>query len=267
MRYAIASWDFPQDDVPLARQVEWFADHGFDAVSFDPPKQPSLLDRAQLQDVATVVRRRNLAVTLHGSSPIDPATVGLLAERFGPRLLNVTMNPIMRPDSRGNLVDARRIAAHLSEIERITRGTDVCFGVEDIPRDSLALEFYREAFEQLLGCPRFGTLIDLGHMNMWLQTQEYYRGISPSQYLANVPVPIVEVHVHDNDGRRDSHQPLRAGNLAVGEAAAALRGRGFDRVSTIEISPAAHGATVSQCRPAAVESLHIWRSVCQGSAQ
>ena len=267
MRYAIASWDFLLEGVPLARQIEWFADRGYDAVSFDPPRQPDLLEAGPLGEVTAVVRDRDLTVTLHGSFLIEPATVCVLAGRFGERLLNVTMNAPARPDSRGDLVDAGRVAARLEEIERATRGTDICFGTEDVPRDRLALEFYREAFEPLLACPRFGIIIDLGHMNMWLRTQEYYRGVSPSRYLADVPVPIIEVHVHDNCGRRDSHRPLGAGNLAVDEAAGALRRRGFDRVSTIEISPSSHGATVPESLPAAVESLRIWRTAFEKSGQ
>jgi sugar phosphate isomerase/epimerase len=260
MKYAVATWDLHDENVPLAREVAWYADHGFDAVSFDPASQRDLLTTPEGAAVKRVVEERDLAVTVHSHAPLDPADAGRYLDLFGARLLNITMNPVAWHDSRGILIDAKRLCGIMREIERVTRGTGVCFGTEDVPRDRMALEFYKNDLEPLLGHPRYGVIIDLGHMNLWLHTQEYYRGVTCADYLSGVPVPILEVHVHDNHGDKDSHSPLGAGNLDIKAAAGALRRIGFDRVSTIEIDPSNHGKTAAEFKLKAVENIAAWKA-------
>jgi sugar phosphate isomerase/epimerase len=261
MKCALASWDFQYAGPSLAEHVAWMADAGLEAVSFDPCAQRELLDGGVLREVAAEVGRRNLPVTLHGSALIAPAEVAQLAEALGSRLLNVTMNPAAWHDSRGILIDAKRCGQRMREIEAITRGTQIRIGIEDYPRDRLALEFYREHLAGLLQCERFGTLIDLGHMNYWLQTQAYYkdRGITIEKYLAGVPVPIWEVHVHDNDGTRDGHLALGEGNFDVDAAARGLAAIGFDRIATFEIGGLARGEAPELARRKGLESVRRWR--------
>jgi sugar phosphate isomerase/epimerase len=261
MRYGIASWDYPEPGVALREQVQWWADRGFDAVSFEPD-QLLQLTPSQRDAVCGFLAERDLTVTVHGSRLVLADTVRALQDMLGDRLLNVTMNPVMWGDSRGTLLDARRMGRLLGEICAATEGTPLHFGIEDFPRDELALEFFREDLEGVLSSPRFGTIIDLGHMNLWLQSREYYRGVTPASYLAGVPVPILEVHVHDNAGQKDDHGYLGFGNMDVRAVADGLRGTGFDAVCTIEVSPASYGASVEEGKLQAAESLQVWKANC-----
>ncbi len=258
MRYGIASWDYPEPDVPLRQQVQWWADHGFDAISFTAD-QLLQLDPSHQGALCDLLAERELAVTVHNAQLVPADIARALGDLLGERLINVTMNPVMWHDSRGVLLDARKMGRLLGEIAAATRGTPLHFGIEDFPRDKLALDFFREDISGVLSNPRFGTIIDLGHMNYWLQSREYYQDVTPAAYLAGVPVPILEVHVHDNAGK-DDHGYLGFGNMDVPAVADALRRTGFDGISTIEVSPLSYGESVAHGKLQAVESLQIWRA-------
>jgi sugar phosphate isomerase/epimerase len=193
------------------------------------------------------------------------ADVETLLGRFGERLRVLTMDPCMTADSCGYSYDGARMARFLRQVEEATRATSVRFGVEDFPLDALALERDRAGLEPLLRCPRYGALIDLGHLNLRLKSGGYFRRLSPADYIRRVPVPILEVHVHDNAGDRDSHGPIGFGNVAFEEIARALRAVGFDGVSTIEIAPSFHGSTPAASKPRATESLERWRTLWEGA--
>lgn len=103
-------------------------------------------------------------------------------------------------------------------------------------------------FERLhtrLGDPALGLLLDLGHLNI-----AYRSGLlgaaTPADFVAASPLPIWEIHVHDNNGTSDRHWPLGEGNLDVETVAQALLRRGFDGYVTLEMilldaaSPASH---------------------------
>ena len=87
----------------------------------------------------------------------------------------------------------------------------------------------------------------------------YFSALTPSEYLARLPVPLIEVHVHDNAGDQDSHSPLGSGNIPFEAVAQGLHGIGFDGVSTIEIAPSFHGSSPEESRPRAKDSLEQWR--------
>jgi sugar phosphate isomerase/epimerase len=115
-------------------------------------------------------------------------------------------------------------------------------GVEDFPRDARARDFFRQALAPLLDSPRLGILIDLGHMHFWLNSRPCYRGVTPKQYIAGVPLRIREVHVHDNDGTSDAHRPLGEGTMDIAAVARALRAVGFDGVCTVEVVEGERGS-------------------------
>ena len=263
MRYGIAVWNFREDGVPLVRLVEEFADAGFDAVSF-LPGQLVQCSGAEAQEVASLLRQRGLVATVHGNFQMTFADVETLVGRLGDRLVALTMDAAMTTDSCGQFYDGPKMAQLLAEVEDITDGTTVRFGVEDFPLDRLALDHYREDLGPLLDCPRYGTLIDLGHLNLRLHQSDYFRNMTPADYIRRVPLPIIEVHVHDNQGERDSHAPIGFGDVPFAEIAPALRAAGFDGLSTIEIAPSFHGSTPAQSKPKAGESLDAWRALWEG---
>ena len=80
-----------------------------------------------------------------------------------------------------------------------------------------------------------GALLRQSTRRFWLHSRPYYEGVTPEEYLSNVPVPITEVHVHDNDGTRDAHRPLGTGTNDIQAAARGLSRAGFDGTCTIEV--------------------------------
>jgi sugar phosphate isomerase/epimerase len=230
MIYAAASWNLHNGSrVPDGLVAEAVA-AGFTGISFDPGRQD--LKHRWLRKA---VDEHELPVTIHGNDLVTPETVTALYEQFGERIVNVTMNVVIRHDSRGIPIDGGLLCDNLVGILEATAGARFTVGIEDFPRDRLAMGFFAQDLAPLLGLPRFGILIDLGHMHFWLHARPYYSGVSPEQFLANVPVPITEVHVHDNDGTADQHRPLGTGTNDIDAAVRGLRAAGFDGVCTVEV--------------------------------
>jgi len=266
MRYGIAAWNYQEPGVGLPALVASFLDEGFDAVSLQA-HHLARMDRAEAREVAALLARRSAACTLHSNFELTtPADVDAAMDLLGGSLRSLTFDAAMAVDSRGTFYDAPRMAALLRHVEQVSRGTGLRFGVEDFPLDADALAWYRESLEPLLECPRFGMLIDVGHLNLRRHAHPYFRGRSVGDYLAAAPLPVVEVHVHDNTGERDQHGHLGFGNIAFEEVAAGLRRIGFEGVSTIEIAPSFHGSTPAESRPRARESLARWRELWESSA-
>jgi sugar phosphate isomerase/epimerase len=93
----------------------------------------------------------------------------------------------------------------------------------------------------------------------------YFEGVSVAEYLQRVPLPVVEVHLHDNNGERDEHGPFGLGNVDFDEVGEALKAIDFAGVSTIEIAPSFHGSTPADSKPHARASLATWRAIWEGS--
>jgi len=258
MRYAIATWCYREKGVSLLDLVVELADVGFDGVSF-LPAQILELDDAGARGLGAVMDERDLCATVHGSFAMAPCDAVRIIDVLGARLYAMTFDAAKTQSSIGALFDAKEMAGLLSELARESRGTPLLFGVEDFPLDTAALEHYRKDLEPILDCERYGMLIDIGHFNIRTRTHDYYRGKDPEEYLRGAGRRIIEIHVHDNDGKRDSHGPLGSGNADFEAVAKGLRAIGFDGVSTIEICPALHGSLPAESKPKAEEGLEIWR--------
>lgn len=85
-----------------------------------------------------------------------------------------------------------------------------------------------------LGDPALGMLLDLGHLNI-AHRSRLLEANTPADFVASCPIPIWEIHVHDNDGSSDRHWPLGEGNVEVEAVAQALLGGGFDGYVTLEV--------------------------------
>ena len=265
MRYGIAIWNFPEEGATLLQQVDDFADLGFDAISF-LPRQLLECDDAAARDLGSRLRDRGLIATAHGNFEMTRADVETLVARLGDRLRVLSFDPAMTADSRGHFYDGRRMARFLLEVEEATRERGVEFGVEDFPLDALAVDACGDELAPLLECPRYGVLIDVGHLNLRLRKTEYFGRLTPADYVRRVPRPILELHVHDNQGEIDQHAHMGFGNVDFSAVAAGLREIGFDGVSTIEIAPSFHHSTPAESKPMAKDSLEQWRAIWEGTS-
>jgi sugar phosphate isomerase/epimerase len=260
MLTAVATWPFVTREMPLAQRVEQFADLGFEGVSM-LPRQLLDLSEAEAGELVRVLDARSLCATVHGDAGLQPDQVARLLDTLGDRLRCLTIDRAYREDSRGRFYDAEGMAATLGTVASLCAGKELYVAVEDFPLDEAAVAHYRGALEPLLASPRYGILIDVGHLNWRRHRTHYFADLSVGEYIARVPLPIVEVHLHDNDGTRDAHAPLGEGNVDFGEVAAALKTVGFDGVATVEIAPGLHGASPDEELPRLVEAAAIWRGL------
>jgi sugar phosphate isomerase/epimerase len=246
--------------------IEEFAGYGFDAFSFSRQMLTDA-DPKEVSDAAGLLRRRGYAATLHSDFNLTPDMTGRLLKLLGESLCCITFDRVSTEISSGSRYDIGRMQPVLADVAEQTRGTGVRFGVEDFPLDAAALESCREGLRPFLCDERFGTLIDLGHLNHRIRGVDYWRGMTVEDYLAAVPAPIIEIHVHDNKGDRDSHAPIGWGNCDFAAMAGGLRSAGFEGVSTIEVGPRIYGSTPGEARGAASESLRAWRAVWSAAGE
>jgi sugar phosphate isomerase/epimerase len=259
MRYGIACWNYEEEGKPLCELVAEFADMGFTAISF-VQRQIVGLTAGEADDLRSLLESRDLIATVHGACGVSSEHVRMIVERLGTTLRTFTVDPLMKTDSRGSFYDVPSLITPLEELSRLS--DRVLFAIEDFPLDTDAVSFYEESLAGLLANPNYGILVDVGHMNFRRQRDNSgFKGMSPLEYLSRIPLPIIEAHIHDNMGDKDSHGHFGFGNVDFPAVARALKEVGFDGISTIEIAPSFHGSTPTQSKPFARQSLDIWRSL------
>ena len=183
---------------------------------------------------------------------------------FGEALHAMTFDPAMVRETDTWSHDTARMVPMLSDLIAMSEGTELRVGVEDFPLDEAALDACRADLEPLLACPRYGILIDVGHLNIRVRTDGYHRDVSVAEYFARVPLPVVEIHLHDNGGSKDEHGHFGLGNIDFEEVARALKAIGFQGISTIEIAPSFHGSTPAESKPHSRASLTAWKALWEG---
>lgn len=263
LRYAVAIWNFTEPGVQLLDLVEEFCTFGLDAVSFSSG-QLGKVEPSEWEAVGKLLRERSMAATLHCSFGAAYDGMQAVISSLGESLHAVTFDPAVLQDTPDRRYDWERMSPVLAALEEGTRNTSVRFGVEDFPLSAAALDVAKDCLPAAVReCPRWGILLDLGHMNMRWHQQPDRQSPSIEETIRAVPLPIVEVHVHDNAGDKDSHGYIGLGNAPFPAMARGLAAAGFDGISTIEIAPSFHGATLSADKPRVKESFEIWRDLLQ----
>lgn len=266
MRYGIAVWNFLEPNVPLPALVDEFAGMGFDAVSFSSGQFPKT-ESAEWREVGALLRERGMIATIHNSFQVPVRDIVAAVACLDGSVAAVTFDAAMAVESRGRLYDWQCMGPALVELEGLTRDRAVQFGVEDFPLDQAALDFYADSIPPaVLDSPRLGMLVDLGHLHLRISQDAYFSALTPEAYLGRAALPVMEVHVHDNNGDKDTHGPIGLGDASFAAMARGLRALGFDGVSTIEIAPSFHGSTPAKSKPLAAESLATWRELMEAPA-
>lgn len=263
VKKAIAIWNYCWNAAELPRWIEGFAESGFNAISFHPDQFAAVPER-HLSEVVDLLRSLELASLVHGNVAMDPQLMERMVDAMGDTLKVFSMDSAMRQESRGVLHDAERIQAALSRLRDLTQGTDVRMAIEDFPLDLPALDFFSSELGEIYLDPRAGVLVDVGHMHMRMTGSDYFAGLSVQEYFERLPVPLVEIHLHDNNGLKDQHGHLGYGTLSVADVAIALKAIEFSGISTIEVAPSLHGRTPDHSRDDAVQSLKLWDSLMRG---
>jgi sugar phosphate isomerase/epimerase len=259
MKYAVASWMFRETQSSVHELVDVLASYGCDAVSFSL-EQITRIPLDERGAFAQQLRDLDLSVTIHTGCHLQRDGIDTVVEVLGDRLLAITLDRVKREQSHGILYDMPRMAATLSEIRDATKGTEIRFGFEDLPLDDQAINFYRDDIAGFLDDPRYGMLMDIGHLHIRMTQSDYFAGTC-TDYVSRIPVPVIEVHIHDNDGKRDLHAPMGTGTVPFAEVAAGLETIGFSGVATIEIAPDLHGASPEEGLPHVKADLETWRAL------
>lgn len=207
---------------------------GFDAAVLDQR------DALPLDKVARLLREHGLTVTLHG--PFMDLAPGALDEKIrevtAQRLLQtIELAPLFRPpsvvfhvgyDDRcynehrrewlvGSLATWEPIARRAAELGVVINLENV---YEQTPEMIVALL-------DSLPASNVGFCLDLGHQNAFAATplEGWLKALGPR---------LREVHLHDNSGRRDDHDPIGSGSVPFPALFAYLVEKGLRPVITLE---------------------------------
>jgi sugar phosphate isomerase/epimerase len=262
MRYATAIWNYTEPDVRLVDLVREFVGFGYDTISFSSSQfgDPD----HEMREAAALVHAEDLRVTVHCAFDFGVEGAQTAMDLFGDRLLAITFDPLSEVDSCGSSFATAQMAPVLADILSRSQSSAVRVAIEDLPLDMRALDHYRADLGPLLASDRYGMLLDVGHFNLRVRRWSYFAGLSVGEYIARIPVPVVEAHLHDNSGEGDRHGHFGFGNIDFAAVAEGLKAVGFDGVSTIEIAPSFHDSTPAESKPHAKASLEQWKALWEG---
>jgi sugar phosphate isomerase/epimerase len=252
MHLSIATWNIEassmETKLALSREL------GFDTVallSSVPPPDMSPDD----PDLQLLMARYGMSAVVHGAvgdcaSEEQPAAVRAEIEavaRFhsqhgGIKVMSFDPGYHVTADNR-RVYDDEGSARSLEMALEVLAPLGIQVGIENWVINCAMGHF--ERLHARLGDPALGLLLDLGHLNI-AHRSGLLETHMPADFVAASPLPIWEIHVHDNDGASDRHWPLGEGNVDVDTIAQALLRRGFDGYVTLEVilldarSPASH---------------------------
>ncbi|MHC4788189.1 MAG: sugar phosphate isomerase/epimerase family protein [Planctomycetota bacterium] len=240
--------------LPLLECCRMVRDAGFDGASFmagtrDDPRRIDRLSARQAKELRGFLASMGMGRSLHvwtddylSLAKEPPAAAQLLIDHVeacvealcDERLpaLNVTLDPPVawvggQPMLLGGLAeDLVGFLAGLAERH------DVRPGLEHWPFPPVATP---EALAGMLeaGGGRVGVLLDAGHANVALR-RRWCEQRSMGEFVAALPAPIVEVHLHDNGGERDEHLMPGEGTAELRELLGAAFATGFAGPVTVE---------------------------------
>lgn len=235
---------------PLPVRVQWLLQHEFTGVSL--LQDATAADPGECREAAAAIREARMNLTCHGNVQQALNAAGKLDLGFLERLLenvlwwhehaggmkSVCYDPVYWPNTSG----ARQFAWELNQqIAAVTlarlRNSGIRSGIENI-FDSAAAFASLAAFQRFYDkCAdaSFGMLLDLGHANIHVHSDQVANETEIGGYLQKIPFEILEVHITDNRGVQDEHKQAGYGNLDLDAALRALKRRGFARQLTIEV--------------------------------
>ncbi len=254
----VASWLL--GNVPLAERVRWAAESGFDAVSFQDAQLVATGPYGLGPGVERIIRKSGLEVTIHPTPP-SPATADKRAalsraiaraaelQRRTGLVRSIGIDPVWVSVEGVVVYDPDGTQRVLEEIVRAVDGLGVAVAVENWKINPERDEFLRLARALHRSCrAELGLLLDLGHLHVMTD--------DPVRETAELPLPVREVHVSDNDGREDDHLPLGRGTLPIEGIARELAKKGFDGVRTLEVRARYSFAQCTVRNPKARKALH-----------
>ena len=258
MRTALAGWHYPQRT--MAQNIDFFLGNGFDAFSAHGMHFAEVVrDDVQAQAVADALAKHGKPMTVHYKlpNPDDAQEIAYFHDSI----------PLMAQwqKAHGSLAHltfdfwypAERILPYFAYALDCFGGLDTLLACEDFPLCREHLAIAPEIYENPKAC----VLVDIGHMNLRLHEAGDAGADEFARAIKEIPVPIIELHLHNNDGIKDQHDLLRNGNLPMQKVARMLRGFGFDGVCTLEGVPQWHGLEGDAGDAAILADMRLWNEM------
>lgn len=258
MRYAISIWSFINESNSIVDLIRFFTDSGYDAISMKP-ENILHADKAERDAMKSILVEKGLPVTVHARSSIRINELDIIIEFLESNLECISLDPDCRIDPDANFFKTLNVLPVLEHLMSSPKSDNILFGLEDFPLNQRALNNNMSELSLLVECPRFGILLDIGHSNLRTSGSEHSKQGDLEKYLRNIPVPIIELHVHDNDGTGDQHMPPGKGNIDFSLVSETLLGKNFNGISTIEINPRQYNSRADAEKNHAIEGLNFWK--------
>ena len=264
MKYAVSIWNFAATNRSVCQAIRLFARGGFDCVSLKPQ---NVLDcnQPELAELNATLDDLNLPVTVHGDLGMSIDEVQTMLLRLKGRLVCLSLDPRCRIDPDGVFFSVERHVPLLEWLVDTHSGFGIEFCIEDFPLNERALKRNRSALRRVLSCPAFGILVDLGHMNLRTASESHFVGLSYSEYLSSVPVPIKELHIHDNTSNGDKHMPLGHGDIDFRKVIMGLKHQDFDGYCTVEVAPRLYGRKAQEEVDNVIASMREFKALWSSS--
>ena len=280
MIQGLAIWHYPHRN--MVENIRYFAALGLPSVSVHGAQfVNAIADPAMSEAIAAAVSETGVVFTVHYCLPRkhDPEAVAVF--EAGIRAIANWQQvhgtvAVLSFDVPQPIRSGRGIGGYLD------------FVLDTVPDCRVAVEDFglnadeRAQIRHLKGNPRFGYLVDMGHLFLRMRGQNQSGKAlftnSPDEHiavdaptaedfaaaLASKDFPIFEMHLHNNDGVNDLHWFLEQGSMDVPAVAKALREWGFDGVLTVESAPGFR----FECRgkdadEGIARTLAYWKKCCQ----
>lgn len=277
MKNSLAIWHYPHRT--MEENIRFFANQGFPAVSIHGARFAESLTRGEGVALAEAVRETNVTLTVHDALPRTHETERVLTFQQGIDTIAAWQRThglikILSFDVPTPIRD--RVAPYLNYVLEHVENCSVA--VEDFGLSAAE----RVQLEYLKGNSRFGYLLDLGHMFLRIKGQnksgkplfsnspdecpvcekpgyaEFIRALSTKEF------PILEMHLHNNDGENDVHLFLEDGPLDIPMIARVVKDIDFHGVMTIESAPGfkfdCYGTEADE---RILKTFDYWKACCE----
>jgi len=231
-------------------RIAWLIENGFQGISF--LQNIMDIDPSERIDVAAAISEADLYVTYHGNVHDHLKKTGELDLDFASRMFDDVIwwhentNGVyscgsdsinaLQPDGSA-IFDFNLNRDHINLMASRLCKYGIRVGIENSfgGKDKFCTTNDSVCIKELCSEYPIGMLLDTGHMNIHLQSDNTQNEDSVSNYISNLPLEIFEVHFSDNFGKKDEHKQLGYGNLNLDNLFDSLKQIKFNGKFTIEV--------------------------------
>lgn len=219
MRVGIAIWNLKAGNI--GEKMKKIVNMGFNSISF----LGSFFEQENEESVINVIKENNLMVTYHLSF------FGVNKDKTI-EYLDLRLENILKFIKKGGLQDNIWSICFDPAFNKVKGSKEVKFDfkttvgalnytLKKMDKIKVGIENWliNSKIEDLIQIKkavnnkrRIGMLLDIGHLHISFKKNIVDRD-SLADYLRDLPFEIIELHIHDNDGKTDLHFPLGSGNI------------------------------------------------------